>query len=191
MIAQTQQRIIDAAIIVFNEDFSAPLEKVAEQADVTRRTLHRYFKDRTQLLESCEADMQKRCTQAMQNALASSKDRKAQLQNMLFAGIDCGAKYSFFHKQHMREGHQHTSHDEDCAAFDSIEHQFTDLISSLKSDGEISDNVTIQWVKMFFASIVAATVNAKQSNNTQNNDMKDYAWFSLSNGIGLKQMKFK
>lgn len=76
MIAPTQQRIIDAAIIVFNEDFSAPLEKVAEQADVTRRTLHRYFKHRTQLLKSCEADMQQRCTQAMQNALASSKDRK-------------------------------------------------------------------------------------------------------------------
>jgi AcrR family transcriptional regulator len=191
MIAQTQQRIIDAAIIVFNEDFSAPLEKVAERADVTRRTLHRYFKDRTQLLESCETDMQLRCTQAMQIAIASSKDRRVQLQNMLFAGINCGAKYSFFHKQHMREGHQHKSNDEDCAAFDSIEHQFTDLISSLKIEGEISDNVTIDWVKMLFASIVAATVNAKQSKETQPNNINEYAWFSFSNGIGLKQLKSK
>jgi AcrR family transcriptional regulator len=187
MIAQTQQRIIDAAIIVFNEDFSAPLEKVAEQAEVTRRTLHRYFKDRTQLLESCETDMQLRCTQAMQIAFASSKDRKVQLQNMLFAGIDCGAKYSFFHKQHMREGHKHSSDDQDCASFDKIEHQFTGLISSLKTDGEISENVTIEWVRMFFASIVATTVNGKQSNDPQNYTMKQFAWFSFSNGIGLKQ----
>ncbi|MEJ7658919.1 MAG: helix-turn-helix domain-containing protein [Hymenobacter sp.] len=46
----TQQHIVEAAIRVFNEDYSAPLEKVAERAGVTRRTLHRHFAGRDELL---------------------------------------------------------------------------------------------------------------------------------------------
>jgi hypothetical protein len=104
---------------------------------------------------------------------------------MLYAGIDCGAKYSFFHKQHMREGHQHTSSDDDCAAFDSIDQQFLNVIGSLKSQGRIKDHINLEWVKMLFASIVAATVNGKDSNNLLNTDLKSLAWYSFSNGIGL------
>jgi AcrR family transcriptional regulator len=185
MIEQTQQKIIDAAIEVFDEDLSAPLEKVADKAEVTRRTLHRYFKDRAQLLASCEKDMQDRCRIAMMAALGSSSDPRVQLENMLYAGIDCGAKYSFFHKQHMREGHQHTSSDDDCAAFDSIDQQVLNVIGSLKSQGRIKDHINLEWVKMLFASIVAATVNGKDANNLLNSDLKSLAWYSFSNGIGL------
>lgn len=185
MIEQTQQKIIDAAIEVFDEDLSAPLEKVADKAEVTRRTLHRYFKDRAQLLASCEKDMQDRCRIAMMAALGSSSDPRVQLENMLYAGIDCGAKYSFFHKQHMREGHQHKSSDEDCAAFDSIDQQFMNVIGSLKLQGRIKDHINLEWVKMLFASIVAATVNGKDADNLLNSDLKSLAWYSFSNGIGL------
>ncbi|RYE58746.1 MAG: TetR/AcrR family transcriptional regulator [Sphingobacteriales bacterium] len=185
MMEQTQQKIIDAAIEVFDEDLSAPLEKVADRAEVTRRTLHRYFKDRSQLLVFCEKDMQNRCREAMMAALESSSDPKVQLENMLYAGIDCGAKYSFFHKQHMREGHQHKSGDEDCAAFDSIDQQFFNVIASLKSEARIKEQITLEWVKMLFASIVAATVNGKESDKLLNSDLKNLAWYSFSNGIGL------
>jgi len=58
MIAATKERIIDAAIEVFNEDLSAPLQKVADVAGVTRRTLHRYFKGREELVSVCENKME-------------------------------------------------------------------------------------------------------------------------------------
>jgi AcrR family transcriptional regulator len=185
MIEQTQQKIIDAAIEVFDDDLSAPLEKVADRAAVTRRTLHRYFKDRTQLVASCERDMQERCYHAMRAAIQSSSDPRVQLEKMLYAGVDCGAKYSFFHKQHMREGHQHRSTNEDCAAFDAIDHQFLEIVSLLKSQGKINSNIGVEWVKMLFASVVAATVNARESDKLLNSDLKSFAWYSFSNGIGL------
>jgi len=185
MMEQTQQKIIDAAIAVFDEDLSAPLERVAERAAVTRRTLHRYFKDRIQLLGYCEKDMQRRCSEAMNIAILSSKEPCIQLEHMLYAGIDCGAKYSFFHKQHMREGHQHHDSDDDCAAFDAIDHQFSDIIKKLKVTGKINEQITIEWVKMLFASVIAATVNGKDSNPLADTDFKRLGWFSFSNGIGL------
>ena len=55
----TEQSIIEAAILIFNEDLSAPLEKVADQAQVTRRTLHRYFKDRKELMDKCHKEIRK------------------------------------------------------------------------------------------------------------------------------------
>ena len=50
MTRSTEQIIVEAAILVLNEDYSAPLEKVAERAGITRRTLHRYFTGREELL---------------------------------------------------------------------------------------------------------------------------------------------
>lgn len=48
-----KQRIIIAAIAVWNENFHAPMEVVAERAGLSRRTLHRHFSDRKSLIEAC------------------------------------------------------------------------------------------------------------------------------------------
>lgn len=182
---QTQQKIIDAAIQVFNEDFSAPLEKIAEKAEVTRRTLHRYYKTRQDLVESCEKDMQLRCKQAMLAALQSADDPLLQLENMLYAGIDCGAKYSFLHKLHMREG-QHNSHgNDDNAEFNIISLQFTTIINTLRERGIINGNLTVEWVHMLFSSVIAATVNGAEYGTVAKKSLKQFAWFSFSKGIGV------
>ena len=50
----TKAKIITAAVTCFlNNEFDT-LEKVAEEAGVSRRTLHRYFENRQDLLESCK-----------------------------------------------------------------------------------------------------------------------------------------
>ncbi|RZK60069.1 MAG: TetR/AcrR family transcriptional regulator, partial [Hymenobacter sp.] len=90
----TQQTILDAAILVFNEDYSAPLEKVAERAAVTRRTLHRYFAGRDELLASCEQELRRSCNRAMKEALDSSDNPLTQLENVLYGCVDCGVKYA-------------------------------------------------------------------------------------------------
>jgi AcrR family transcriptional regulator len=185
MTEQTQQKIVDAAIEVFNDDLSAPLEKVAERAEVTRRTLHRYFNDRADLMAGCEQVMQLNCRKAMQSALDSSTDSLVQLERMLYAGIDCGAKYSFFYKLHMRNGHQHKNDNEDCAEFDSIAQQFNKVVMALRDDGIISTHLTPEWVHMLFSSVIIATVNGLDNGIVAKKSVKDFAWFSFSKGIGI------
>lgn len=182
---ETQQKILDAAIEVFNADFSAPLEKVAEKADVTRRTLHRYFKDRADLLDYCEKDMQARCSKAMIDALNSSCDPLVQLENMLYAGIDCGAKYSFFHKLHMREGHQHQHDKEECVEFDSLSNKLSQVVITLRDADVISPDITVEWVNTLFSSVIAATVNGRDYGTVATKSLKQFAWFSFSRGIGI------
>lgn len=185
MIENTQNKIIDAAIQVFNEDFSAPLEKVAEKAEVTRRTLHRYFSERKDLISTCEKVMQQNCTKAMIAAIESSDDPLTQLENMLYAGIDCGAKYSFLHKLHLREGHVHNQHNEDCEAFDSLNNRYSKVITNLHQRGIISTHLTVNWVNMLFMSVIAATVNGVDYGTVAKKSLKEFAWFSFSKGIGI------
>lgn len=185
MMIDTQQKIIDSAIVVFNDNLSAPLEKVAEKAMVTRRTLHRYFKDRNELIAACGKDMRKRCSKAMSEALNSSNDPLEQLEQMLYAGVDCGAKYSFFHKMHNREGHQHDHHNKDCAEYDAMYQHYQEVILDLQKNGKVSKQLTSEWIFMFFTGVVSATVKADSIGMVAKQSLKQFAWFSFSKGIGI------
>lgn len=181
----TQQNIVNAAILVFNEDYSAPLEKVADKAGLTRRTLHRYFTGREELLLACEKEMQRSCSTAMEGALDSSTDPLKQLENMLYAGIDCGAKYSFFSKLHHRPEHQHSAANADCARYDALARRYQQVISQLQDQGTISRHITAEWVYMLFSGVIAATINGASFGTVAKQSLKQFAWFSFSKGIGL------
>jgi AcrR family transcriptional regulator len=180
----TQQAIIDAAIGVFNEDYSAPLEQVAAQAGVTRRTLHRYFAGREELLACCELEMQRTCRLALTQALDSSADPLTQLENMLYAVVDCGAKYSFFHKLHTQPQHRGIPHAGE-ADYDVLHGRYRRLIEQLQMKGLISPLLSAEWVKMLMSGIVSATINADSFGAVDKAHTKQFAWFSFSKGIGL------
>jgi AcrR family transcriptional regulator len=182
---KTQQNIIDAAILVFNEDFSAPLEKVAERAAVTRRTLHRYFKGREELLATCEKDMRRSCKQAMTQAMNSSADLLTQLEHMLYAGVDCGAKYAFLSKLHTRLEHTHSHDQAECAEYDNMMARYRNVVAQLQDQGTISKHITGEWVAMLFQGVVSATINAETAGAVTKNSLKQFAWFSFSKGIGV------
>jgi len=181
----TQQKIIDAAIVIFNEDFSAPLEKVAEKAAVTRRTLHRYFKDRNDLVTLCERDMQVKCRKSMAEAMNSSTVPLVQLENMLYAGINCGAKYSFFNKIHSRHEHQHNAENKACAEYDAMYENYKNIIFLLQENGQISRHLTVEWILTLFSSVINAAVEAESIGSIARNSVKKFAWYSFSKGIGI------
>lgn len=183
MITKTKDRIIESAIEVFNTDFSAPLQKVADNANVTRRTLHRYFKDRDDLVATYEREMEMSCKKAMISAINSSDNTLVQLEQMLHAGIDCGAKYSFFYKIHQQEGHNHNKSNKDCADYDFIFQSFRDIIKSLQKDGVVNEHMTVHWIQNLHAGIINSTVSANDNSAMTESDIRDFAWNSFIKGI--------
>ncbi|MEM9361951.1 MAG: TetR/AcrR family transcriptional regulator [Bacteroidota bacterium] len=183
MLIKTKDRIIESAIEVFNQDFSAPLQKVADNANVTRRTLHRYFKDRDELVTTCEREMEISCKKAMIAAINSSDDSLVQLENMLNAGIDCGAKYSFFYKLRQREGHKHSKSNKDSEDYNYIYDSFKRIIADLQSKGIVDNHMTVEWIQNLHAGIVNSTVNANETDNSKIKIIKKFAWKSFINGI--------
>lgn len=179
----TRQKIIDAAISVFNDDPSASLERVADKVPVTRRTLHRYFTDRNDLLAACSHDIRKRCSEAMNHVFHQPLDSIVRLEQLLYAAIDCGAKYAFFHKLHRSEGHQHQHDSDDCASYDAMHERFLQFIVQLQETGVVSKQVTAAWVHDFFTGVVNTAVKAVGTGMVAEQSQKQFAWFSFSNGI--------
>ncbi len=185
MLSKTKHRIVESAIEVFNNDFSAPLQKVADNAEITRRTLHRYFKDRDELVATCEREMELSCKKAMIAAINSSEDSLIQLKQMLYAGIDCGARYSFFYRLHQQEGHNHNTNNKDCADYDFIFQSFRDIITNLQKKGIVNKLMTIQWIQNLHAGIIISTVNVNYNSAMPISDIKNFAWNSFIKGISL------
>ncbi len=183
MILETKSRIIESAIKVFNSDYSAPLQKVADNANITRRTLHRYFKDRNELVAVCEREMEVSCKKAMIAAIKSSNDPLIQLENMLYAGIDCGAKYSFFYKLHQQDGHSHNKNNKDCVDYDFIYNGFTNIVKELQKSGVVNKQMTVQWIQNLHAGIINSTVNTNDTSESSKSNIRNFAWKSFIKGI--------
>ncbi len=182
----TERKIIDAAIATFNDDPSASLETVAEGAGVTRRTLHRYFKDRTQLLDACKSEMQASCQAAMNAAYQGSSDPLRQLELMLYAGIDCGYKYAFLKKLHRRTRYEDAPEHAEGIAYDSIMGKWRALVVSLQKQETVSRQLTIPWIFALFDGMINSTIDALRSGDIARNDIKKFAWFSFSRSIGIE-----
>ncbi|QJD97136.1 TetR/AcrR family transcriptional regulator [Mucilaginibacter robiniae] len=183
----TEQKIVDTAIRIFNEDISANLETVAENAGVTRRTLHRYFKDRLQLMNACRSEMQAQCKIKIMAAYASSSDPLKQLEAVLYAGIDCGSKYVFLDKLYQREGIQQPAPDESSETLNEIKAKWFNVVALLQKRDLITNQLTPAWIYALFSSMVTTTINALQSGDIARNDIKKFAWFSFSKSIGVKE----
>ncbi|MBB6270140.1 AcrR family transcriptional regulator [Pedobacter cryoconitis] len=188
MMKNTKQKIIDNAIEIFNDDYSSSLEKVAERAEVTRRTLHRYFTDRTDLLKACQQEMQENCKTNITNAINSSADPLVQLERILYASIDCGSKYSFLQKLHHGQDHVHEKSDKDCAAYDHTFNKTTSIILELQKQGIISPTLTTPWITLFLSGIINTTILSSTTGSVARNDIKSFAWFSFSKGIGINKL---
>jgi AcrR family transcriptional regulator len=186
----TQQKIIDAAIYIFNDDLSAPLETVADKAGVTRRTLHRYFINREQLLTACKKEMDTVCEAAMTQAYNSSDLPVKQLELMLYAGIDCNHKYAFLNKLHQR-GEISYAANNGRGSKDNIKDKWFRLITLLQKQETISADISDRWIFLLFGSIISATIHAKDSGDIAPNDLKKFAWYSFSKGMGLQKKRSK
>ncbi|OQP39971.1 hypothetical protein A4H97_17290 [Niastella yeongjuensis] len=182
----TRQKIVDAAITVLNEDFSAPLDRIAEKTDLSRRTLHRYFPDRTELIEACRQDMMQTWQTAILQACNSTQDPLIQLERMLYAGIDCGVRYIFLHKLLSQPDVNKPTGVPQNASYEAARDNWFQLVPELQRRGLISEQVNVTWIRLLFTQMVSVTIQAYQSGNIAQNDIKKLAWYSFRRSIGME-----
>ncbi|WP_183561544.1 TetR/AcrR family transcriptional regulator [Mucilaginibacter sp. SP1R1] len=184
--SNTERAIIDAAIIVLNDDLSAPMETIAEKAHVTRRTLHRYFKDRKHLLDSCKKEMFSTCKDSMNRAYNTTSAPLKQLELMLYAAIDCNYKYAFLNKLQQREQPKLITGEEEENITDNVKSKWRSLVIDLQKSGAIKGNLTPHWIFFLFDGMVTTAISALGSGDVAPNEIKKFAWLSFSNSIGIK-----
>ncbi|WP_118976807.1 TetR/AcrR family transcriptional regulator [Taibaiella koreensis] len=181
---ETKQEIIDAAISVLNADISAPLDFIAAKAGVSRRTLHRYFSSREELLGACAQDMMLTWQKAMLVAYNSTRDPIEQLEQMLYAGIDCGVKYAFLNKlrDHVDQELLQAVPDKQ---YEQARDKWFRRVPGLQRKGIISRALPAPWIKALFTGMITTTIEALRSGDVAPNKIKELAWHSFSKSIGI------
>jgi hypothetical protein len=186
--SNTRQNIIDAAVVVFTDDLSANMETISDRAGVTRRTLHRIFSDRNSLLEACKQEMNNVCKEAMNTAYNTSSEPVKQLEQMLYAGIDCNYKYAFLNKLQQRVLPTLISEHDD-PNDDDVKAKWHLLVIDLQRKHIISERLTPHWIFFLFDGMITVTIAALESGDVARNDIKKFAWYSFSKSIGIIPVK--
>lgn len=182
----TRTKIISAAVNCFRKNPSDTLEKVAEEAGVSRRTLHRYFENRDDLIESCKNEMLLSCNNAMTLAYESDSDPIKKIRSMLFAAIDQGANYAFVKRIYERSNFSDLDRKKEFES-DDVKSKWLNLIKELQKVERINTELTIPWIFNLFGSIIETAIYAVESGDVAKNDSKDFAWISFKGAIGLKE----
>lgn len=183
---ETRAKIVAAAVTCFLNNESDTLEKVAEEAGVSRRTLHRYFENRQDLLASCKKEMLDRCNQAMNEAYESDKNPIIKVRNMLFAAIEQGANYAFIKKIYSRSNYSELEHQQAFES-DTVKAKWLKIMKDLQAEKRIHHELTIPWIFDLFGAIIEAAILAVEAGDVARNDSKKFAWTSFKGAIGLKE----
>ncbi|WP_318342874.1 TetR/AcrR family transcriptional regulator [Flagellimonas baculiformis] len=182
----TRSKIIAAAVRCFNNNPSETLEKVAEEAGVSRRTLHRYFENREDLIESCKNEMLVSCNKAMTLAYESDPDSIIKVRNMLFAAIEQGANYAFVKRIYERSNFSDLDREKEFES-DNVKSKWLNLIKELQKAERINPELTIPWIFNLFGAIIETAIYAVESGDVAKNDSRNFAWISFKGAIGLKE----
>ncbi|WP_057936148.1 TetR/AcrR family transcriptional regulator [Algoriphagus resistens] len=182
----TRTKIIAAAVRCFRENESDSMEKVADEAGVSRRTLHRYFENRRDLIECCKKEMLDSCNRAMNEAYERDIDVVKKVRNMLFAAIEQGANYSFIKRIYERSAFSELAGKKESESGD-VKLKWLQIMQELQKEHRIDRELTIPWIFNLFGAIIETSIYAVESGDIARNDSKKFAWASFKGAIGLKE----
>lgn len=181
----SRQKIITAAIALFNSSAAFNLEDAAIQAGVSRRTLHRHFSGKEELLQACKETAMAACNTAMIKAYDSSDYKLKKLEAMLYAVIDSGSNSVFIKRYYQRSSYVESGGNDNFNGND-VKSKWFRIVEELQQNEIISRQLTIAWIFNFFGSVADAAILAVDNGDVARNDAGRFAWFSFSNGIGLQ-----
>ncbi|ASK29365.1 TetR family transcriptional regulator [Chryseobacterium sp. T16E-39] len=182
----TEDKIIKAAVYVLNGNDAATVDEIANHIGITRRTIHRYFKDKNDLIERCKLKMMTTCNATMMAAYNSSHLPVVQMENMLYAALSIGNEFSFVKKRFERSGYSEViSNDKE--VYDDVKVKWFRIVEELQANQMITGDFSVAWIYNLFGGIVDIAVNAFRNGDIAENDMNKFAWHSFKGSIGLKE----
>lgn len=180
----TKDKIIDAAVFCLNRNEKASIDEIANHLDLNRRTIHRYFKDRSTLIQCCREKMMATCNKAMNEAYESSDDALKQVENMFYAALTIGTEYSFVKKLFDRSGYSDVVNRE-MEVYDNVKYKWFMLIEKLQETGVIRSAVPLPWIYNLFGGMIDIAISAQASGDIAVNDIKKLSWAAFKGSIGI------
>lgn len=175
---KTQRNILNAAFEVLAQDFSAPLEKIADLAGVTRATLHRYYNNRETLMEATGIELCRLTKTIIDEASASYDKPHEQLKAVIMKSAEMGDRFHF-----LMHAMEHDNHQQHYPKFQEVEQQLTLLIEAVRQDGFIRADVPTIWIIHMYYGVMSASWRALSEGGIAPKQIPNLAWQSFTAGL--------
>lgn len=175
---KTQKKILNAAFEVLSQDISAPLERVAERADVTRMTLHRYYSGREVLLEATGLEMIRLGNEIIDESVAQHGDPLKQLESIVKRASQMGDRFHFLM-------HAHEVIDEEVLVplVAELDDKMVKIFDQLREKKLIDSDFPDAWLLHLYGGVMTAAWSSLQEGTVAPRDVPQLAWQSFSRGM--------
>ena len=174
---KAEDKIIQAAYKVYYQDASATFDKIAEEAGVSRMTIHRKFPKREALVLAACRKLFQEGSQLLDLAYEAEKTSMDRLKFFVVQSVKKRLNYHFVYQ--FQEFHELMDHD-DCTAFYSKMEQ---LYQNLKTEGHISSSVPEAWFFHMFDAVMMTAWHTYEHGCVAPNDIPKLAWQSFLGSV--------
>ncbi len=176
---ETKDQILQSAIMVWGKNLAATLDDIAKHTGISRRTLHRHYSGRDDLLDAVFNYIIDEYLINLKQNIKNSTSEKEKLKSFLQFDINSSKKYLVFCQLRKAE-FQHIEIENE--NFKEMYLIYLGLFKQLQDNKEISKDLSLQWIETFYLSIVESSDKIIDSGINMD-ECFDMAWFSLWNGI--------
>lgn len=149
---RTRRAILRSAVAVWASDFSASLGEIADHAEVSRSTVHRYFPDREALVHAAGKDAVRRLGESYDAGAAHAQDILGELEASVRAAVEAADAVLFLFSDPNRFGEESEIWGEDSGDGPMLE-----IVQRGQADGVINPDLAPTWVlHHFYATIYTA-----------------------------------
>ena len=174
---KTQIKIINAAFEVLSQDISAPLEKIADTAGVTRMTLHRYYNGRQALLEATSFEMIRLGNQIIDSAIDQHDHPYEQLKAIVMEASQMGERFHFL--MHVHEEIDYALLGQKVQELDD---KMVEIFEALREQNLIRKDMPNSWLLHLYGGIMTAAWSSLREGVVARKAIPILAWQSFEQG---------
>ncbi len=175
----TKENIIQAAVSLLENDKNCSLEEIATKAEVSRRTLHRYFDGKEELIIAVFDTLAEKYYKGIMEIIGERKPVIETIKDLFSYELKMFSNYSTIYFLYERFKSKYKFEDE---YLEKVEVEGLKIFCKLCEEGHCNQTVDAQWVNAYFDSIIHLGDN-QIKNGIDYNTVEKTIWELFWNGI--------
>jgi len=176
---ETKSKILQSAISIWGKNLTATLDDIAGHTGISRRTLHRHYSGRDDLMDSVFNFIIDEYLMHLKLIMQNTPCDVDRLKAFLEFDINSSKKYLVFCQLRKAEFTDIETENDNFIEMYSIYHG---LFKRLQDEQKISKELSLQWIETFYLTVVESSDKIIDSGLNKEECLK-MAWSSLWNGI--------
>lgn len=178
--SKTKEKILQSAIMLWAHDIEATLDDIATLADISRRTIHRHYQGREDLVASVMQYLLENYSQSIAGLLDNAGDQPMnQLKGLFYNDVKQAENYQLF-TQLRKIDLPDTSYDKE--AVNAIIARYQQIFEQLITEKHVNDLMSVPWLEAFYSAVADAAMKRIQNGGIAE-DTLFIAWQTFCRGI--------